>query len=120
MIDREPHNAARSGGATLMMRLNASEAAGWRPPRLAQMRRNDASSALGSRPPGESRLRWQTETFVNSPTDPKQRASLIVRAVRHGYSLDEHTWLVISLRLLTTVTTLARCLSRASWLPIGR
>ena len=52
MIDREPPNAARSGGASLMMRLNGSEAADWRPPTLAQMRRNDASSALGSRPPG--------------------------------------------------------------------
>ena len=57
MIDREPPNAARSCGPSLMMRLNASEAAGWRPPRLAQMRRNDASSALGSRPPGEFRYK---------------------------------------------------------------
>ena len=39
-----------------MTRLYASEAAGRRPPRLAQMRRNDAALALGSRPSGESRL----------------------------------------------------------------
>jgi hypothetical protein len=41
----------------LMTRLNVSEAAGWRPPRLAQMRPNDALSAMEGRLHGKSRFR---------------------------------------------------------------
>jgi hypothetical protein len=39
-----------------IQRLHAPEAAGWRSPRLAQMRRNDTSLAPGSQPSGEFRF----------------------------------------------------------------
>ena len=43
MLDRDRPKAAAKRGASLITRLYASEAAGRRPPRLAQMRRNDAA-----------------------------------------------------------------------------
>jgi hypothetical protein len=50
-VQRRPKLRSKPHDAALW-----SEATGWRPPRLAQMRRNDASLALGSWTSGESRL----------------------------------------------------------------